>query len=167
MPKLIKDGQLVQDDAWQVIDDEQDIQDYSIISLPRWQENKEALLIHAQAGKLGVWIDSHENVDSIGDDSSSFTLIAVNFPVFTDGRGYSTARLLRERYTYQGEIRAIGDVLVDQLHNLQRVGFDSYLMREDQELEDVLRFFKPFSNPYQADVRETKPLFRRRDKAVS
>src|SRR5690554_962796 len=96
MPKLIKDSQLVQDDAWQVIDDEQDIQDYSIISLPRWQENKEALLTHAQAGKLGVWIDSHENVDLIGDDSSSFTLIAVNFPVFTDGRGYSTARLLRE-----------------------------------------------------------------------
>lgn len=165
MPKLIKQGQWINNDPWQVINDEQDFQDYGIVSLNRWQESKGELKEAASAGKLGIWLDSHESPDLIEDDCHLFALIAVNFPVFTDGRGYSTTRLLRERYYYEGEIRAIGDVLIDQLYLLQRVGFDTFLMREDQDIEHALNFFKPFSNAYQSDVHETRPLFRRRQAA--
>src|SRR5690554_3978517 len=165
MAKLIKQGQWVNNDPWHIIDDEQDVQDYSIVSLSRWQDNKDSLTEAASAGKLGIWLDSHESPDLIEDDCHLFAIIAVNFPVFTDGRGYSTTRLLRQRHFYEGEIRAVGDVLIDQLYLLQRVGFDAFLMREDQDIEDVLKFFKPFSNAYQSDVLETRPLYRRRQVA--
>ena len=86
----------------------------------------------------------------------------MNFPKFTDGRGYTTARLLRERYAYLGEIRAIGDVLRDQLQNLRRCGFDAFAVREGRDLEDALRGFADFSEHYQTAVTEPQPLFRRR-----
>lgn len=162
MAKLIKQGQWINDDPWQIIEDEQDIQDFSIISLTRWQADKDSLQALASSGKLGLWLDSHESPDLLNDECHLFTVIAVNFPVFTDGRGYSTARLLRQRHFYKGELRAIGDVLLDQLYLLKRVGFDAFAMREDQNMERVLQSFKPFSNAYQSDVHETRPLFRRR-----
>lgn len=165
MANLIKDGKWINNDLWQIIEDEQDVQDYSIVSLTRWQEHKESLQALAEDGKLGVWLDSHESPDLLDDECHLFALIAVNFPVFTDGRGYSTARLLRQRHFYKGELRAVGDVLIDQLYLLQRIGFNAFSMREDQDIERVLKSFKPFSNAYQSDVHETRPLFRRRQVA--
>ena len=80
----------------------------------------------------------------------------------TDGRGYSTARLLRERYGYQGEIRAIGDVLQDQLFLMARCGFDAFALRADKSIEKALAAFETFKAPYQAAVDQPQPLFRRR-----
>ena len=60
-------------------------------------------------------------------------LVAIDFPVFNDGRGYSTAAVLRSRYRYRGDLRAIGDVLIDQLFFLRRVGFTSFPLRADQD----------------------------------
>lgn len=91
-------------------------------------------------------------------------LIAIEFPRFTDGRGYSLARLLRERYGYEGEIRAIGDVLVDQLFFMTRCGFDGLSLREDQWVEDALRNLHIFSRAYQPATDISEPLFRRRDR---
>ena len=91
-------------------------------------------------------------------------LVAIDFPKFTDGRGYSLARLLRERYGYRGEIRAIGDVLVDQLFFMTRCGFDGFSLREDQWLEDALRNLHVFSRAYQPAVDQPEPLFRRRER---
>lgn len=117
----------------------------------------------AQAGTLGVWLQSHETADLIADDAANLPLIAVEFPVFTDGRGYSTARLLRERYGFTGELRAIGDILIDQLHLLNRIGFDALALREDQNIERALNAFTPFSFAYQSDVQDKRPLWRRRE----
>jgi uncharacterized protein (DUF934 family) len=93
---------------------------------------------------------------------SSLTLVAIRFPHFTDGRGYSTARLLRERYGYAGELRATGDVARDQLFCLSRVGFDTFELREGEDVGAALAAFGDFSEAYQSSVAQPQPLSRRR-----
>ena len=88
--------------------------------------------------------------------------IAVDFPQFTDGRGFSIARLLRERYGFKGEIRAVGDVLRDTLFYLSRCGFDAFELKDQAHLEEALSGFGDFSDGYQASVERPQPLFRRR-----
>jgi uncharacterized protein (DUF934 family) len=131
-----------------------------IVPLKLWQAQRAALL--ARAGRLGVWLDSAEDPAAIADDLAHFALIAVNFPKFTDGRGYSTARLLRERYGWTGELRAVGDVLRDQLFYMARVGFDAYALRDDQNVDEALKAFRDFSEVYQTAADQPQPLFRRR-----
>jgi uncharacterized protein (DUF934 family) len=105
---------------------------------------------------------SNDKPEELAEDLGHFALVAVDFPKFSDGRGFSIARLLRERYDYQGEIRAVGDVLRDQLLYMKRTGFDAYALREDQDLESSLSAFGDFSDAYQSTVDGPVPLFRRR-----
>ncbi len=88
--------------------------------------------------------------------------VEVNFPKFGDGRGYSIARLLRERYGYRGELRAAGEVVKDHLLYMESVGFDSFLLRDGEDAGDALAGFEAFSEAYQASVARPLPLFRRR-----
>jgi len=92
----------------------------------------------------------------------SLRIIAVNFPKYGDGRGYSIARLLRERYGYKGELRAVGVVARDHLQQMERCGFDSFLLREGENAQDALAAFDDFSEAYQANAAQPAPLFRRR-----
>ncbi len=131
-----------------------------IVPLKMWLECHDALAL--RAGKTGVWLDSKDAAETIAADLPRLPLIAVNFPAFTDGRGYTTARLLRERYGYTGEIRAIGDVGRDHLLNMQRCGFDSFDLREGEDEESALKAFDELSDAYQASAVEPQPLFRRR-----
>lgn len=131
-----------------------------VVSLVVWQARREALF--ERSGRLGVWLDSNEGPEAIAPDLGRLALVAVNFPKFADGRGFSTARLLRERYRFAGELRAIGDVLRDQLLFLEQCGFDAFALRDDQDAEDALRAFADFSDAYQASVTQPVPLFRRR-----
>jgi uncharacterized protein (DUF934 family) len=85
----------------------------------------------------------------------------VDFPKFTDGRGYSIAYNLRARLGYTGELRAIGDVLRDQLFYMQRVGFDAFAVRADKNIHDAVKGLTDFSEKYQASWDEKNPLFRR------
>lgn len=135
-----------------------------------WQAAAGKLLARG-AGRLGVWLDSDEDPAQIADSLEALSLIAVNFPQFTDGRGYSTARLLRERYGWTGELRAIGDIQRDQLFYLSRCGFDAFLLNDglDVPQEDLLRSAQTalsalhdFSEGYQTSVERPQPLFRRR-----
>ena len=89
-------------------------------------------------------------------------VIAVNFPRFGDGRGYSIARLLRERYGYRRELRAVGEVARDQLFAMAQCGFDSFQLREGEDPREALAAFKDFSEVYQATAAQPQPLFRRR-----
>ncbi|MFO1350099.1 MAG: DUF934 domain-containing protein [Gammaproteobacteria bacterium] len=132
----------------------------AIVPLALWQSARAALL--ARDGGLGVWLDNHQEPSDIAADLSHFAVIAVNFPKFADGRGYSIGRLLRERHGYGGELRAIGDILPDQMQFLQRCGFDAMVLRADQDSAVALRAFADFSDAYQATVNEPLPLFRRR-----
>ena len=116
----------------------------------------------ARPGRVGVWLEPNEGPETIAADLARLPLVAVEFPKFTDGRGFSTASLLRSRYGYRGEIRAIGDVLRDQLLYLRRCGFDAFALREDQDAEAALGAFDDLPPGYQSAVDEPLPLFRRR-----
>lgn len=131
-----------------------------IVPLAVWRAQRDDLL--ARAGRIGVWLDSHEDPAAIAGDLGWFEVVAVKFPKFTDGRGYSTALLLRDRYGYKGELRAVGEVFRDQLFQLASCGFNAFALREREDRHDALAAFSEFSEIYQATVERPIPLFRRR-----
>jgi len=134
-----------------------------IVPLKVWQARRESLLARAGAdGDVGLWFASDEQAQAVKDDLDKFAVIAVDFPKFTDGRGYSIAFNLRKRLGYRGELRAIGDVLRDQLFQMHRCGFDAYATRQDRSIDDALKGLTVFSETYQASVDEALPLFRRK-----
>ena len=132
-----------------------------IFPLAVWQARKaEIISCHK---RIGLLLQPDERVEDVAGDLDYFIVIAVNFPKFVDGRGYSTASLLRQRYKYQGELRAVGDVLHDQLFYMQRVGFDSYALKEGKNAVYAIEAgFSPFSDAYQASTTQPQPHFRRR-----
>ena len=153
------------DETWHLLPKDVSFDDISncddlIVPLSLWREHGHAL--KARDGGLGVWLDSDEEVEEIGDDAHQFQVIALNFPAFTDGRSYSNARLLRDRFGFKGELRAIGDVLRDQLFYLHRCGFDAFAIRADKDPYEALESLRDFSVTYQAAADEPLPLFRRR-----
>jgi uncharacterized protein (DUF934 family) len=107
-------------------------------------------------------LEPHEDPAALAGRLRAAARVEVNFPKFSDGRGYSIARLLRERHGYTGELRAVGDVQRDQLFYLSRVGFDAFLLREGEDAEGALAALADFSEAYQASVERPQPLFRRR-----
>ena len=129
-----------------------------IVPLKVWQAQRDALQTRTE---LGVWLASDERAEDLTDDLARFSVIAVDFPKFADGRGYTIARHLRTRLGYTGELRAIGDVLRDQMFYLQRVGFDAFATRSDKDIGAALKGLNDFSFTYQASSDERLPLFRR------
>jgi len=110
---------------------------------------------------VGVRLPNTANVADLAEDLSRLKVVALEFPKFADGRAHSQARLLRERYGYQGEIRAVGDILRDQLFFMARNGFDAFELRADRSLEDALDAFGEFSESYQPAADQQLPLYRR------
>ena len=163
MPKLIRNRRLTAD-SWRLLEGDAaaavpragDV----IVPLAVWHGQREALA--ARDGRTGVWLGPNEDPAALADDLDRLPLVAVSFPKFSDGRGFSTARLLRERYRFKGEVRAVGDVLRDQLLFLARCGFDAFALRDDQDPEAALAAFDDFSEAYQGGVDQPVPLFRRR-----
>ena len=118
-------------------------------------------------GPLGVLLAPHDDPAAIAADLPRLALVAVAFPSFTDGRGYSIARLLRQRHGWRGPLRAVGDIQRDQLFLLARCGFDSFALRDDQDADEALAAFDDFTEVYQAAV-DRRALFERRPcRAVS
>jgi len=168
---LIIKNRAVVEDAWTVVRADEDGVLPEVAALPAgkvivpfalWQASREALVAARRRDELGVWLAPDSEPAEIAGDFERLALIAVDFPVFRDGRGYSIARLLRERYGYKGELRAIGDVLRDQLRFYERCGFDAYAVREDKDIHDALNAFTEFTVQYQGAFDEPAPLFRRR-----
>ena len=164
MQRIIKNDQVI-DETWHLLPKDVTLEGLSnsddlIVPLALWRDHAHAL--KARDGGLGVWLDSDEEVEEIADDLQYFQVVALNFPVFTDGRHFSSARLLRERYGYKGEVRAIGDVLRDQLFFMKRCGFDAYAIRPDRDPYDALASLNDFDEVYQAATDQPQPLFRRR-----
>lgn len=131
-----------------------------IVPLQLWQSSKPALLASTKA--VAVWLDSNEQAHTLADDLSVLQMIALNFPGFMDGRSYSSATNLRTHYHYSGEIRAIGDVLRDQLFYMRRCGFTTFELKDSVNLEDARKALKDFTDNYQATIEQPLPLFRRR-----
>jgi uncharacterized protein (DUF934 family) len=170
-PQIIK-GRTVVDDDWRVLtlDEGQTPETVEvpqgkvIVPVPVWLAQREAL--SARGEQVGIWFAADELADTVKDDLSKFSVVAVDFPKFTDGRGYSIAYNLRKRLGYSGELRAIGDVLRDQLFQMYRCGFDAYATRQDRNIHDALKGLSVFSETYQASVDQPEPLFRRQARGV-
>jgi len=130
------------------------------VPLAAWKARRADLL--ARHEPVGVWLGPADEPSEIAPDLAHLTLVAVHFPKFADGRGYSTAVLLRTRHGYRGELRAFGDVGRDQLNELRRCGFDAFSLAPHRDPEAALASLVPFSRPYQGAVDDPAPLFRKR-----
>ncbi|MDF2445568.1 MAG: oxidoreductase [Moraxellaceae bacterium] len=163
MPKLIKDGVIV-DDTYTLVAESDDgslvlPSGPVLVKLPTWRKHRESLLQHSHA--RGVQLAPDEFAEAVAPDLAHLDLIAIEFPAFADGRGYSTATLLRNRHGYTGELRAVGDVFKDTLFFQQRCGFNAFTVRADKDISDALAGLSTFSVRYQGAV-DTTPLFRQR-----
>ena len=166
MPKLIRNGTL-ESDRWTILKEatgpdvlQATLNKSFVVPLKFWKTYSQEITEYC--GETAIWLESDETVQDIGSELHNFPLIALNFPSFTDGRSYTNARELREHFHYKGEIRAIGEVLRDQLFYMSRCGFDAFAIRHDQNPEACLKAFSDFSTGYQATIAEPEPLFRRR-----
>ncbi|KAF1053223.1 MAG: hypothetical protein GAK43_01510 [Stenotrophomonas maltophilia] len=110
----------------------------------------------------GVWLAPEDDPEVLAGCLDGLALIAIDFPSFRDGRGYSLAYLLRRRLGWHGELRAVGDVLRDQLSHMRQCGFDAFAVREDKSVEDALKGLAGLSVLYGRSAIEPRPLFRRR-----
>ena len=161
MGRIIRNRQIVEDHWLALADDEPcPPQGAVVVSLARWRQEWEALL--ARADQVGIRLKNDAPVAEIAPALPDLALIALEFPSFRDGRAFTQARLLRERYGYRGELRAVGDVLRDQLFFMARCGFDAFELRPDRSLDDALEAFGEFTVTYQAAADEPLPLYRRR-----
>ena len=129
-----------------------------------WRANQDALASRVSQGEVGLLIATHEAIEDVMaevKDINAFALIAVYVERFADGRIFSIGNLLRTRYGFKNELRAVGDVLRDQLFFLKRSGFNSYLIRADRNAQEALQSLKDFSEPYQGAVDIAQPAWRR------
>ena len=172
MPQLIKNAALV-DDAWSLRREVSSLAELGngtceIVPLPFWLAHRDALI---GRGNVGVWLAPDADPEALAADVGTVPVIAVDFPAFTDGRGYSIGRLLRDRYGFKGELRAIGDILRDQLFALAECGFDAFAIRDDRDAAAALAGLRDFASIYATTSRTPQPWFRRRkqspDKPVS
>jgi len=125
-----------------------------------WALRRDDLL--TRRGRLGLRLEAGDELTEVAADLEHFALVAVSFPKYGDGRGYSTARLLRERYGYQGELRAVDVVARDHLYFMEGCGFDAFALRDGEDPAEAIAAFDDFSEAYQASVAHPVPLFRRR-----
>ncbi len=167
MPKLVKDGAIVENDWTLMAKPEGEPAEASIpegkviVPLKVWQAQKDTL---KSRDSLGVWLDTDETADELGEEAREFPLVAVNFPAFADGRAFTTARMIRERYGFEGELRAVGYFLAEQACYLRRCGVNALDFGEDrqQHLEAAVEALNDFTEYYQSSVDQPLPLFRRR-----
>ncbi len=124
------------------------------------QAQKEAFLV--LPGRKGLIVQPGDEPESFAAELERLDLIAVDFPLFTDGRGHSLARTLRDHYGFKGELRAQGDVFEDTVHYLARCGFNAFVPRSGVPPVQLLQGFHTFSESYQAAVDCPNPLFLRR-----
>lgn len=165
MPEIILRDQVVADD-WQVLRPAEGQAlaipaGRVIVPLAAWLEQRDALL---ERGDVAVWLAGADDPAALAPSLAALPLVAIDFPKFTDGRGFSIAYLLRSRFGYRGQLRAIGDVLQDQLFFMKRVGFDAFAVRADKDIRKALLSLRPFTDTYQGSWDNPAPAFRREER---
>ena len=167
LPERVIRGRRVENDTWQVFG-LAPLEDVSaplpggpvLVPLAYWKQHREALL--SRGAPVGVWLAPEDDPAELAADAAQLPLVAVHFPKYGEGRGYSTAVLLRTRMGYKGELRAFGDIGRDHLFHLARVGFDAFKLAPHRDPEAALAAFSEFTVRYQGSVDDPRPLFRRR-----
>jgi uncharacterized protein (DUF934 family) len=165
MPTRIKveDGHMlpVEDPFTWVADDQDLVQGDVILSLARFQAEGDRLLSEGRA--VGVRLKSDEEVEALAYDLPRLSVVALEFPKFRDGRAYSNARILRERYGFKGEIRAVGDVLREQAHFMLRCGFDAFEPADGSGAQQWQAATQRFRHVYQRAADARVPAFVERE----
>lgn len=133
-----------------------------IFPFKQWLEHQVEPDIYGS--KVAVWLSNTEDVSTLVPWLGHISMIALEFPKFTDGRAYSQASELRRYLNWQGELRAVGDVLRDQLSHMRHCGFDSFALREDKNTLDAIKSLQGISITYSRTVSQPLPLYRRRYK---
>jgi uncharacterized protein (DUF934 family) len=153
--KLLKGGAFVADSFTSVADDAALPDGPAVISLARFEKDRAALL--ERNAPLGVRLKSDENPSRIGDDVNHLSLVVLEFPKFRDGRAFSWARMLRTRFGFKGEIRAVGDFLFDQINYQHRTGFDAWEVPDSFTVDDFNKALTEMTGVYQpsADGKKT------------
>ena len=147
--QVLLDGKMVTD-PWLFLggDDSLPPDNYPIaVPVSRWLADHEACL--AYPGPKGIVLTNTQDIHLLREDLKQLDLICIDFPTAVDGRGYSQARLLRQRYGYEKELRAVGEVLVDQLFLMVRCGINAFSLQHGEDVIQASRFLKPFSFTYQ------------------
>ncbi|QSA95582.1 DUF934 domain-containing protein [Methylococcus sp. EFPC2] len=159
--QIIKDGLIVEDD-WRHLADDETVPAAGryTVSSQRWLAEHPSLA--SGPDELGLRLRGEDKLEDLADDLGYFALIVIEFPTMADGRGFTLARLLRERYGYRGEIRARGEYIRDQIFFMSRVGINAFQFGEEQSLESLLPALSEFTVRYQAAVDQPLPLYRRR-----
>ena len=129
------------------------------VSIDEWRANPQA-----HAGATALVLSNDVSLEDIQNDIRGFDCVVLNFPSFTDGRAYSQARLLRDRYSFSGEIRARGDVLPDQIYFMSRCGIDAFEVVDLAAMHDALRVF---TFAYQAAADKVQPVWQKRHRCAA
>lgn len=160
--RLVRDRAVVDDAFVEIAGEDEPIPEGADVIVPwaRWRREREALVARG-SGKIGVRVPSDARAEEIAEDAARFAVIAIELPKFTDGRAYTIARLLRERHGYRGELRAVGNVLRDQLQYLARCGFDAFAIDPSKDPARAIAGLDDFSVRYQPAADERLPLWRR------
>src|SRR5258708_28670290 len=158
--RIIEDVPRVVEDAWAVVEDGTEWEGSAYRLLPLRQALERLPQLRATV-PVGVWLAPTDEPAEAVALFDSIAMIGVRFPNSGDGRGFSTASLLRSRHRWRGGLRALGDVLHDPVFFMRRVGFDSFALRADRDPQQALRAFSTFSDSYQGAVAPELPHYRR------
>lgn len=163
---LINKKIVLEDDNWVIATNADNLPPDGnlFVDIDLWNQHKSTL--QARSGEVGLFIRSSDEITELVQDLSEWSVIAIDFPqapegIPFDGRGYSHARTLRDRFHYKGELRAVGIVLRDHLYYMSRVGFDTFQLPDGADTDNALTAFDEFSVKYQAAADEDLPLYRR------
>ena len=161
MPQLLRDGR-IQEDDYRLLTQVSELVDQAAALLPVGEVLQDVAAIEKYKGRLGVILQPETSVNDLLVILPRLSLIAINYPIYTDGRGHSKARILRDQYHYKGEIRAIGDVFKDTVYYLHQCGFNGFLPRSGETVENLLAGLIVFSEGYQQSSVRSVPLYHRR-----
>lgn len=135
-----------------------------LLPLPVWLANKAQLASRIAAGEVAILLTTHEPIEHLAEafpDINTLPMIAVYVQIFADGRNFTLGNLLRTRYGFKNELRAVGDIMRDQLFFLKQSGFNSYEIKADRNAEEAIASLGDFSQPYQGSVNDPNPVWRR------
>jgi uncharacterized protein (DUF934 family) len=161
--RLVEGRARIEEDRWTLFEDGATWNGEAFALIPLATALAQPVRLRA-AAPVGIWLGPADEPEQAVPLFGAIDLVAVQFPKFGDGRGYSIGRLLRERYGYKGELRAVGQITRDHLFFLESCGFDAFELRDGQDPHAALAAFADFSEAYQASPARPQPLFRRRPK---
>lgn len=160
MQKLNKDGSVTGFDGQKWVAEESAVQSAKLwLACP---QDIEAARAEAAGAQFGLWLSPGDDLEAAAPLIEQINIIAIEFPVFADGRGFSMARWVREKLGFNGEIIAVGGFMQDQLHYMKRCGFDGFIVADDANIESMKKSLIDFTDGYQASADQPTPLFRRR-----